>query len=58
MTAGMKEAPFSTTAEAVADATAKAVASGKEIIWVPGLLRLVFLVFRHLPRAVWRRLPM
>jgi decaprenylphospho-beta-D-erythro-pentofuranosid-2-ulose 2-reductase len=58
MTAGMKEAPFSTTAEAVADATAKAVASGKEIIWVPGLLRFVFLVFRHLPRAVWRRLPM
>lgn len=58
MTAGMKEAPFSTSADAVADATAKAVASGKEVIWVPGLLRLVFAAFRHLPRAVWRKLPM
>jgi decaprenylphospho-beta-D-erythro-pentofuranosid-2-ulose 2-reductase len=58
MTAGMKEAPFSTTADAVAEATAKAVASGKEIIWVPAVLRIVFAVFRHLPRTVWRRLPM
>jgi decaprenylphospho-beta-D-erythro-pentofuranosid-2-ulose 2-reductase len=57
MTEGMKEAPFSTTADAVAEATARAVASGKEIIWVPGLLRLVFAAFRHLPRQVWRRLP-
>ncbi|HEX6394471.1 MAG TPA: decaprenylphospho-beta-D-erythro-pentofuranosid-2-ulose 2-reductase [Acidimicrobiales bacterium] len=58
MTAGMKEAPFSTTADAVAEATAKAIGSGKEIIWVPGVLRLVFTAFRHLPRVVWRRLPM
>jgi decaprenylphospho-beta-D-erythro-pentofuranosid-2-ulose 2-reductase len=58
MTEGMKAAPFSTTADAVAYATTKAIASGKEIIWVPGLLRLVFAVFRHLPRVVWRRLPM
>ena len=57
MTAGMREAPFSTTADAVAEATAKAVASGKEVIWVPAPLRLVFMIFRHLPRAVWRRLP-
>ena len=58
MTAGMKEAPLSTTAEAVADATARAIASGKEIIWVPGPLRFVFMAFRHLPRVLWRRLPM
>ena len=58
MTAGMREAPLSTTADAVADATAKAIASGKEIIWVPGTLRFVFTIFRHLPRVVWRRLPM
>ena len=57
MTAGMPDAPLSTTAEAVADATANAVASGKEIIWVPGALRFAFLIFRHLPRVVWRRLP-
>lgn len=58
MTTGMKEAPLSTTAEAVAHATARAVASGREIVWVPGALRFVFMIFRHLPRVVWRRLPM
>jgi decaprenylphospho-beta-D-erythro-pentofuranosid-2-ulose 2-reductase len=58
MTAGMKPPPLSTTADVVADAVVKAIASGKEIVWVPGTLRLVFAVFRHLPRWAWRRLPM
>ena len=57
MTEGLPSAPMSTTAEAVAAATVKALAAGREVIWVPAQLRLVFAVFRHLPRAVWRRLP-
>lgn len=57
MTEGMSEAPLSTTAEAVADATVKAIAAGKEVIWVPATLRFVFMIFRHLPRVLWRRLP-
>ena len=57
MTAGMKPAPLSTTADAVADAVVKGLADGKEIVWVPTPLRAVFAVFRHLPRAVWRRVP-
>lgn len=57
MTAGMSEAPFATTPEAVAEATARAVATGKEVIWVPGVLRFVFAVFRHLPRVLWRKVP-
>jgi decaprenylphospho-beta-D-erythro-pentofuranosid-2-ulose 2-reductase len=57
MTAGMDAAPFATTPQAVAQATAAAIASGREIIWVPGALRFVFAGFRHLPRALWRRLP-
>lgn len=57
MTAGMDAAPLSTTAEAVADATARALAAGWEVIWVPPLFRVVFSVFRHLPRPLWRRLP-
>lgn len=57
MTTGMKVQPFSTTPEAVAVATAKALAGSAHTVWAPGILRLVFLVFRHLPRAVWRRLP-
>src|ERR671910_357590 len=49
MTAGMKAAPFATTPGAVADATVEALAKGRRIVWVPGVLRLVFSVFRHLP---------
>ncbi len=57
MTEGRASAPLSTTPEVVANATAKAIAAGKEIVWVPGSLRAMFAVFRHLPRAVWRRMP-
>jgi decaprenylphospho-beta-D-erythro-pentofuranosid-2-ulose 2-reductase len=57
MTAGMKAAPFSTTPEAVAEGTITALRGTSDVAWVPGLLRVVFVVFRHLPRVVWRRLP-
>jgi len=57
MTAGMDPAPLSTTAEAVADAVARGIARGAAVVWVPSTLRWVMLVVRHLPRAVFRRLP-
>jgi decaprenylphospho-beta-D-erythro-pentofuranosid-2-ulose 2-reductase len=57
MTAGMDAAPLATTPQAVAEATAAALASGRQIVWVPSSLRVVMAVFRHLPRAVFRRLP-
>jgi len=57
MTEGMSPAPFSSTSEAVADATVRALRSGWGEVWVPSVLRPVFAVMRHLPRAVWRRLP-
>ena len=57
MTAGMKPAPMSTTPEAVAAAIADAVAKGREVIWVPPVLRPVMSVVRHLPRAVFRKVP-
>jgi decaprenylphospho-beta-D-erythro-pentofuranosid-2-ulose 2-reductase len=57
MTAGMPEAPLATTPAAVAQATVKALQTGREVVWVPAQLRLVFAVFRHLPRPVWRRIP-
>lgn len=56
MTAGLKPAPLSTTPQAVAEATVKALRSGKRTVWVPATLRPVFSVFRHLPGAVWRRM--
>jgi decaprenylphospho-beta-D-erythro-pentofuranosid-2-ulose 2-reductase len=58
MTEGMKAAPFATTPADVADATVKALARGRRTVWVPGTLRVVFSVFRHLPGALWRRLPL
>jgi len=56
MTAGMPRVPLSTTADAVAAATDRALRQGRGIVWVPGLLRWVMLVVRHLPRPLFRRL--
>ncbi|HZA77084.1 MAG TPA: SDR family NAD(P)-dependent oxidoreductase [Acidimicrobiales bacterium] len=56
MTEGRRPVPLATTPAAVADAVADALASGKEVIWVPGTFRYVMAAFRHLPRPLWRRL--
>ena len=57
MTEGMKPAPMSTTPEAVAAAAVDAVRNRREQVWVPAQLRGVMSVLRHLPRPVFRRLP-
>jgi decaprenylphospho-beta-D-erythro-pentofuranosid-2-ulose 2-reductase len=57
MTAGMKKVPFSTTPDEVAEAVDAALRKGTELIWVPGILRLVMSVLRHLPRQVFRKMP-
>ncbi len=56
MTAGRPPPPLSTTPEAVASATVAALRDGRGIVWVPGSLRFVMAVARHLPRPVFRRL--
>ncbi len=58
MTAGLKPVPFSTTPEAVADATVKGLAGRAHTVWVPPQLRFVFAVLRHVPRPIYRRLPL
>ncbi len=58
MTAGLDPAPMATTAEAVAEATVSALHTGAHTVWVPSRLRVVFAVLRHLPRAIFRRLPL
>jgi decaprenylphospho-beta-D-erythro-pentofuranosid-2-ulose 2-reductase len=58
MTAGLKPAPMSVSADEVAHATVRALAGSAHTVWVPGRLRLVFAVLRHLPRGVFRRLPL
>ncbi len=58
MTEGMAPPPLSTTADRVASATDQALRQGREIVWVPGALRYVMSVARHLPRPIFRRLKM
>ena len=58
MTVGRDPAPFATTPEAVASATAKALRARRRTVWAPGVLRYVFMVLRHVPGPVWRRLPL
>jgi decaprenylphospho-beta-D-erythro-pentofuranosid-2-ulose 2-reductase len=55
MTEDLTPPPLATDPEKVADAVADALASGKEIVWVPGALRHLMAIFRHLPRPIWRR---
>lgn len=57
MTAGMKRVPFAVTSDKVAAAVERGLRNGSRVVWVPGILRWVFLVFRHLPTAIWRRMP-
>ncbi len=57
MTAGRRPALLPTTPEAVARATEEALVRGRDVIWVPSALRGAFIVLRHLPRRVWRRVP-
>ncbi len=57
MTEGLKPAPLATSPEAVAEAIVGGLRRGAETVWVPATLRLVMTVLRHLPRAVFRRLP-
>lgn len=57
MTRGLEPAPLATTPAAVADAVLDAIRDGREQIWVPRPLRGVMSGLRHLPRGVFRRLP-
>jgi decaprenylphospho-beta-D-erythro-pentofuranosid-2-ulose 2-reductase len=57
MTKGLKPAPLSTTADAVADAILRGLARGSETVWVPSALRYVMSAIRHVPRPIFRKLP-
>jgi len=58
MTEGLPRAPFTTTADAVAEATVHGLHGNAQTVWVPGKLRLIFALLRHLPRPLYRRLPL
>jgi decaprenylphospho-beta-D-erythro-pentofuranosid-2-ulose 2-reductase len=57
MTEGLKPAPLSTTPAAVAAVVVDAVRTRKELVWAPAPLRFVMSALRHVPRPLFRRLP-
>lgn len=54
---GAKEAPFTVDKEEVAALAVSASAKGKDLVWAPGAFRYVMMVLRHIPRPIFRRLP-
>lgn len=57
MTEGMKAAPLAAKPEDVAAVVVDAVGKRKELVWAPAQWRLVMSVLRHVPRVIFRRLP-
>ena len=57
MTAGLAAAPLSQTPEQVAEIIVAGLASGRHTVWAPPAMRWVMSVLRHLPRSVFKRLP-
>lgn len=58
MTAGRPAAPLSTTPDAVARAVVDGLRRKRAVVWVPAPLRFVMSALRHLPRPIFRRLPL
>jgi decaprenylphospho-beta-D-erythro-pentofuranosid-2-ulose 2-reductase len=56
MTRGLKSAPLATTPRVVGELTVAGMRKGKHTVWAPGGLRYVFMVLRHTPRPIFRRL--
>jgi decaprenylphospho-beta-D-erythro-pentofuranosid-2-ulose 2-reductase len=57
MTAGLDDAPLAVTPEDVADAVVVAIKGRKQLIWVPAAMRPVMSGLRHVPRPIFRKLP-
>ena len=57
MSAHVKEAPLTVDKEYVAELAVTASAKGKDLVWAPGAFRYVMMVLRHIPRSIFRKLP-
>lgn len=56
MTSHLDDAPLAVTPDEVAQAVVAGLRRNQEMVWVPGKIRWVMSVLRHLPRPVFRRL--
>lgn len=57
MSAGMKEAPLTVDKDEVARLAVDAADKKKPVVWTPPLFELVMLILRHIPKPIFRRLP-
>ncbi len=57
MSAHVKEAPLTVDKDYVADLAVTSCAKGKDLVWAPGTFRYVMMVLRHIPRPIFRKLP-
>ena len=55
---GAKEAPFTVDTDEVAELAVTSARAGKTLVWAPGQVRYLMSVLRHIPRPVFRRLPL
>jgi decaprenylphospho-beta-D-erythro-pentofuranosid-2-ulose 2-reductase len=58
MTAGRPRPPLAATADQVAAATLDGLRANAHTVWVLAGMRAVSAVLRHLPRPLFRRLPL
>ena len=58
LTAHLKAPPLATTPDAVAEVVERGLQRGSRIVWAPPPMRWVMVVLRHLPHAVFSRLPL
>ena len=56
MSAGIPEAPLTSNPDDVAKVVAKRLSRGPVTVWVPGKLRWLMFVLRHLPRPIFRKI--
>jgi decaprenylphospho-beta-D-erythro-pentofuranosid-2-ulose 2-reductase len=57
MTDGMDAAPLAVTADQVGADIVKGLKRGSDLVWSPAPIRGVMSVLRHVPRPIFRRLP-
>src|SRR5246500_431760 len=57
MSAHVKEAPLTVNKEDVAELAITSAAKGKDLVWAPPTFRYVMMVLRHIPRPIFRKLP-
>ena len=57
MSADVDEAPLTVNKEDVAKLAVKSIEAGKTLVWAPPAFQLVMMVLKHIPRPIFKKLP-